>query len=211
MKSPATTTGVFPQAQITGIVLAGGRGQRMGGIDKGLVPLNGRPMVAHVLDALRPQVGAILINANRNLEQYGAFGYEVVPDAQDGYLGPLAGLASGMQSATTPYVVTVPCDSPLLGEGIVKRLYDSLMKDEAEICVAHDGERTHPVFTLLKRELLPSLLAFLDAGDRKIDRWFANHKLAVAYFADMPQVFVNVNSPEERQALEARITESRRC
>lgn len=211
MESSATATGAFPRDQITGIVLAGGRGQRMGGNDKGLVLLNGRPMVVHVLDALRPQVGAILINANRNLDQYGEFGCKVVPDVLGGYLGPLAGLASGMQSATTPYVVTVPCDSPLLGEGIVKRMYDSLTEAQAEICVAHDGERTHPVFTLLQRDLLPSLLAFLEAGDRKIDRWFANHKLAVAYFADMPQVFVNVNSPEERQALEAQLAESRRC
>lgn len=211
MDTASTISNAFPRDEITGIVLAGGRGQRMGGIDKGLAPLHGRPMVQHVLDALRPQVGAVLINANRNLEQYAALGCQVVPDALDGYLGPLAGLASGMQAATTPYVVTVPCDSPLIGADLVPRLYDTLAREHAQICVAHDGERTHPVFTLLQRELLPSLLAFLATGERKIDRWFAQHKLAVAYFADAPQAFINVNSPEERQELEARLAAAQRC
>ena len=211
MESSAQTSELFPRSEITGIILAGGRARRMGGVDKGLVLLNQRPMIEHVLTALRPQVGAILINANRNAEKYAALGCPVVPDALDGYLGPLAGLASGMQAATTPYVVTVPCDSPLIGADIVPRLYETLAREHAEICVAHDGERTHPVFTLLKRELLPSLLAFLAAGERKIDLWFAKHKLAVAYFSDTPQAFINVNSPEECRELEARLAAAQRC
>ena len=114
-------TALFPRQTITGVVLAGGRGSRMGGADKGLVDLHGKPMVAHAIDALRPQVGRLLINANRHLDQYMAFGCDVVPDALDGYLGPLAGLASAMQAAATQYVVTVPCDSPLLPDDLVER------------------------------------------------------------------------------------------
>lgn len=205
------TTTPFPRQAITGVVLAGGRGSRMGGIDKGLVVLRGKPMVVHALEALRPQVGRLLINANRHLDQYKIFGCDVVPDALDGYLGPLAGLASTMQAAATPYVVTVPCDSPLLADDLVERLYRALARDDAEIGVAHDGERLHPVFALLKRELLPSLLGYLEAGDRKIDVWFARHKLAIADFSDRADTFINVNNPDERTALEARLAEARRC
>lgn len=203
------STKPFPRQQITGVVLAGGRGSRMGGVDKGLVDLRGKPMVAHALDALRPQVGRLLINANRHLDQYRIYGCEVVPDALDGFLGPLAGLASAMQAATTPYVVTVPCDSPLLADDLVERLYRALTRDEADISVAHDGERLHPVFALLKRELLPSLIEYLAAGERKIDIWFARHALAIADFSDRAETFINVNNSDERAALEARLAEAR--
>ncbi len=204
-----TTAPSFPRQAITGVVLAGGRGSRMGGVDKGLVDLRGKPMVAHALDALRPQVGRVLINANRHLDQYKIFGCEVVPDALDGYLGPLAGLASAMQAAATLYVATVPCDSPLLADDLVERLYRALARDDADISVAHDGERLHPVFALLKRELLPSLIEYLAAGERKIDIWFARHRLAVADFSDRAETFINVNNPDERAALEARLAEAR--
>ncbi len=202
-------TASYPREDITGVILAGGRGERMGGVDKGLMVLNGRPMVERVLDALRPQVGCVLINANRNREQYAAFGCEVVPDADEGYLGPLAGLASGMEAAATPFVVTVPCDSPLIASGLVQRMYDTLLRGHAEICVAHDGERMHPVFALVRRELTGSLRTFLAAEGRKIDRWFANHRLAVAYFRDTPEAFININSPGDRAALEMRLMNAR--
>jgi len=193
---------VIPQTEITGVILAGGRAQRMGGTDKGLILLNGKPMIEHVITALRAEIDSLLINANRNLEQYAAFGYPVIPDIMDGYLGPLSGMASGMRAARTRYIVTAPCDSPLIGGDLVQRLYETLIREGADISVAHDGERMHPVFALIRRDLLPSLLDFLNAGQRKIDRWYAQHRLAVAYFRDQPEAFRNVNSPKERAELE---------
>lgn len=199
-----TETIIF-RKEITGVILAGGRAQRMGGIDKGLILLNGKPMVEHVIAALRVEIDNLLINANRNPEQYAAFGYPVVPDIMDGYLGPLAGMASGMQAAKTRYIVTAPCDSPLIANNLVQRLYETLIRDDADICTAHDGERMHPVFALMRCELLPFLLDYLNAGQRKIDRWYAQHRLAVADFRDQPEAFLNVNSLEERAALESRL------
>jgi molybdenum cofactor guanylyltransferase len=196
---------------ITGVVLAGGRGSRMGGEDKGLVVLNAQPMVEHVIARLRPQVGEILISANRNQERYAALGYRVIADLLGGYQGPLAGMASAMQTATTPYIATVPCDSPLFGMDLVDRLATALIRDDADVAVAHDGERTHPVFLLLKRSLLPSLLAFLDAGERKIDLWFARHCVALADFHDCPEAFINVNDAQEHRALETRLKETATC
>lgn len=201
----------YPRGHITGVVLAGGRGQRMGGIDKGLLPLAGKPMVAHVLAALRPQVAAIVVNANRNLAQYATFGHPVAADAIGDYYGPLAGMASAMEIAKTKYVLTVPCDSPLMACDLVARLYQALSQEHAKISVAHDGERMHPVFALLQRDLLPSLHEYLQSGERKIDRWFARHKLAIAYFADEPETFINVNDPKERAAVEARLAQVRAC
>lgn len=196
---------VIPQKEITGVILAGGRARRMGGIDKGLILLNGKPMVVHVIAALRAEIDNLLINANRNLEQYAAFGYPVIPDIMDGYLGPLAGIASGMRAASSQYIVTAPCDSPLVANNLVRRLYATLTREGADISVAHDGERMHPVFALMRRDLLPNLLDFLNAGQRKIDRWYAQHRLAVAYFRDQPEAFRNVNSPEERAELESEL------
>jgi molybdopterin-guanine dinucleotide biosynthesis protein A len=196
----------IPRKEITGVILAGGRAQRMGGIDKGLILINGRPMVEHVIAALRAEIDSLLINANRNLEQYAAFGYPVVPDIMDGYLGPLAGMASGMRACATRYIVTAPCDSPLVANNLVRRLYETLAREGADISVAHDGERAHPVFALMRRDLLPNLLDYLNAGERKIDRWYAQHRLAVAYFRDAPEAFLNVNSPQERAELENRLT-----
>lgn len=193
----------IPRKDITGVILAGGRAQRMGGIDKGLILLNGKPMVEHVIAALRAEIDSLLINANRNLEQYAAFGYPVVPDIMDGYLGPLAGMASGMRACATQYIVTAPCDSPLVANNLVRRLYETLTREGADISVAHDGERMHPVFALMRRDLLPDLLEYLNAGERKIDRWYARHRLAVAYFRDAPECFRNVNSPQERAELES--------
>lgn len=198
----------IPVSEITGLILAGGRGSRMGGIDKGLVLLNGRPMVAHVVERLRPQVSTVLINANRNLEQYRAHGFPVVSDQASGFLGPLAGMASGLQAAATLYVVTVPCDSPLIGSDLVARLAAALTHEDADIAVAHDGERPHPVFLLVKRALHDDLAAFLAGGGRKIDLWFARHRVAVADFSDSPQAFLNVNDPDERAALESKLLEA---
>ena len=201
----------YPRDDITGVILAGGRGQRMGGLDKGLMPLAGKPMVAHVLDALCPQVTTVLINANRNQDRYAAFGHRVVADSIGEYYGPLAGMASTMELATTQYVLTVPCDSPLMAHDLVARLYRALSQDKADISVAHDGERVHPVFALLRRDLSPSLHQYLRSGERKIDRWFAQHKLAVAYFPDERETFINVNDPQERAVVEAKLARVRAC
>lgn len=197
-----TPTNSIPRDDITGVILAGGRARRMGGIDKGLILLNGRPMVEYVIAAMRTEINKLMINANRHLDQYAAFGCPVIPDIMNGYLGPLAGIASGMRAASTPYIVTAPCDSPLIAGNLVQRLYETLVREGADISVAHDGERMHPVFALIRRDLLPNLLDFLDTGQRKIDLWYAQHRLAVAYFRDQPEAFRNVNSPEERAELE---------
>jgi len=203
-----TSTPAIPIEQITAVILAGGRGSRMGGVDKGLVSLQGRTMIEHVVERLRPQVGELLVNANRNIGRYEALGYRVVPDRRDGFLGPLAGMASGLAVAATPYVITAPCDSPVIGPDLVDRLSRALLENEADIAVAHDGERTHPVFLLLRRDLLDDLDAFLGAGGRKIDQWFARHRVAMADFSDCPDAFVNINDAGEHQSIENRIRET---
>lgn len=190
---------------VTAVILAGGRATRMGGQDKGLVELAGRPMIAHVLAALAPQVDRLIINANRNLERYAAFGWPVVTDEDSGFLGPLAGLAAGLRAAQTPLVLTAPCDSPLVATDLVARLYSALEDEDAEIAVPFDGERLQPVFALVRRELGDSLAAYLGGGDRKIDRWFVQHRLARVDFSDRPDTFVNVNDPDERAAVETRL------
>ncbi len=205
MGAPASSTDSLLRQQITGVVLAGGRARRMGGVDKGLVRLHGKPMIEHVLQALQPQVGQLIINANRNRDQYAVYGLEVVADMVGDYFGPLAGIASAMNAAKTTYVLTVPCDSPLLSDDLAERLYAALERERAEIGVAHDGNRMQPVFALLRRDLLSSVLEYLEAGERKIDRWFRQHRLALADFADRPDTFVNVNNADEHKLVEAKL------
>lgn len=192
---------LYPYNEITAVVLAGGRARRMGGQDKGLVEVNGRPMVDHVLAILKPQAGAIVINANRSLDRYARYGYPVVSDELSNFQGPLAGIASCMGHVATPYILTAPCDSPLLPPDLGPRLYEAFIEAQADIAVAHDGARMQPVFSLLNRELRASLFTFLSEGERKIDRWFARHKVALADFADRPDVFLNINTPQERAVL----------
>jgi len=199
------------RAQITGLVLAGGLGRRMsadgGGVDKGLAMLRGRPMVAHVIERLAPQVGALLINVNRNAERYAAFGHPVVPDAIEGYAGPLAGLHAGLHAAKTPWVVTAPCDSPFLPEDLVARLWNALQAapgGPAQLAVARTGgKQPHPVFALVERALLPSLEAFLASGRRKIDAWYAPLRVVEVDFPD-EDAFRNINTQEELRQNESR-------
>jgi len=195
----------YPRAAITGLVLAGGLARRMGGMDKGLVELAGRPMVEHVLDALRPQVGALLVNANRNLDRYAAYGHPVISDTLQGYLGPLAGTLSALQRLATEFLVTVPCDAPLVAPDLVGRLYDACIANDADVAVATDGQRQQPVFLLLRAGTAPALESYLAGGGRKIDTWFAQLRLAEADLSDALDTFVNVNDPGERQRLEARL------
>lgn len=195
----------YPRDAITGLVLAGGLARRMGGIDKGLVELAGRPMIDHVLDALRPQVGSLLINANRNIDRYAAYGHPVVSDTLQGFLGPLAGVLAALQRLATEFLVTVPCDAPLLAPDLVARLYEACVASDAEVAVAADGSHRQPVFLLLRAGTAPSLEAYLSGGGRKVGTWFASLRLAEADLSDALDTFVNVNDPDERQRVEARL------
>lgn len=190
---------------VTGVVLAGGRATRMGGVDKGLVPVNGRPMIQWVIDVLRPQVAELLVNANRNLEQYRDFGFPVIDDGDREFRGPLAGIASGLRAAASQYVAFAPCDSPLVCSDLVTRLRAALSRENTRIAVAHDGERLQPVFALLERGLLDDLMRYLDEGGRKIDRWYAEHGYAQADFSDVADSFANINAPDEKRALELQL------
>jgi molybdopterin-guanine dinucleotide biosynthesis protein A len=185
---------------VTGLVLAGGQGRRMGGVDKGLQVLRGHPMAHWVVQRLRPQVDALLINANQNTEAYAALGHRVVPDAIGGFAGPLAGLHAGLGAATTPLLVTAPCDSPFLPTDLVARLREALDRDGAQLAVATTGAQSHPVFTLARRDVLPHLSAFLDAGGRKIDAWYATLRVSLVDFADQQAAFSNINTREELAA-----------
>jgi molybdenum cofactor guanylyltransferase len=198
-------TTATPVHDITAVILAGGKARRMDGEDKGLITLQGKPMIDYIISALRPQADDIIINANRNAEQYGAFGLPVVADMLGDYFGPLVGMATGMHTTDNPYIVTTPCDSPFIPGTLVETLYRALEDQQADISVAHDGARMQPVFALLRCELLPSLLAYLNEGGRKIDTWYSRHRLALADFSGSPDTFMNLNTPEDRIALESRI------
>jgi len=188
--------------KITGLILAGGRGSRMGSVDKGLQAFRDRPMIAHVLERFAPQVDEILINANRSLDAYAAFGHRVVPDAIDGFAGPLAGLHIGMAHATHPLVATVPCDSPFLPPDLIARLSGAMQQRGADLAVAKTFDQPHPVFCLTRASLAPHLQAFLASGQRKIDKWYATLKLVEVPFDDEEAAFSNINTVEELKSLE---------
>ncbi len=201
-------------SEITGLILAGGRGSRMGGVDKGLQNFNGMPMALHTLMRLQMQVGHVMINANRNLAAYESFGAEVWPDVLADYPGPLAGFLTGLERCETPYLVTAPCDSPRFPLDLVARLAEAMDREQAEIAMAaapekdDQGEvkvRTQPVFCLLRIELLESLVQFTQGGGRKIDAWTAQHKTVVVPFdrpGDDPLAFANANTLAELKQLE---------
>lgn len=199
---------------ITGIVLAGGRGTRMGGVDKGLQLFNGKPLVEYALQRLQPQVGTMLINANRNLEVYEALGAPVLTDGLADFAGPLAGFLVGLAHCQTPYLATVPCDTPCFPADLIARLAQALTREEAEIAMAsapdETGElRNQPVFCLMKRELLLSLQVFTQAGGRKIGAWSAQQALVHVPFNlahDDPKAFYNANTLADLQQLEATLT-----
>lgn len=184
---------------ISGVILAGGLGRRMGGVDKGLQELDGRPLVAWVIDRLAPQVDELLINANRNGERYAAFGHAVVPDRIDGFAGPLAGLHAALSVARHPLLATTPCDSPFLPIDLVARLRAALDESGAELAVARSLGRVQPVFCLCRRSALPALSAHLAAGGRRVERWFCSLPLIEVSFEDQPAAFANINSAEDLQ------------
>ena len=197
---------MIARSEITGLLLAGGRAQRMGGIDKGLVPFQGKPLIEHAIHRLAPQVSGLLINANRNQDIYSHYGYPIVTDESEDFAGPLAGYLVGLKACKTPYMVTAPCDSPLFPTDLVLVLADRLKKEDANIAYAssQDSEGkiwAQPVFCLMKREVLHSLEQFLADGHRKIDRWFASQHACTAIFGNEP-AFANANTPEELAQLE---------
>ena len=183
--------------KITGVILAGGLGRRMGGIDKGLQELRGQPMVAWVVERLAPQVDELLINANQNSERYAAFGHRVVPDQIPDFAGPLAGLHAALSAAAHPLVATAPCDSPFLPADLISRLFSALTATDADLAVARTFDQPHPVFCLCKREVWPHLTEFLESGGRKIDRWYATLKVVEVAFDDEAEAFENINTKEE--------------
>ena len=189
--------------KITALILAGGRGSRMGSVDKGLQLFKGKPMVAHVLERLSPQVDEVIINANRSIEQYAAFGHRVVPDAIDGFAGPLAGLHVGMTQATTTLLATVPCDSPFLPLDLVTRLHTAMELGNVDLAVAKTYDQAHPVFCLVKRDLEPHLREFLASGQRKIDKWYATLRVVEVQFDDQESAFANINTEAELRELES--------
>ena len=187
---------------ITGVVLAGGKGRRMGGVDKGLQLFRGRTLIDLVLERMGPQVAEILINANQNRERYEAYGYKVVGDLFSGYAGPLAGLHSALSAASHDLVMTVPCDSPFLPMDLAERLETARRSQSADIAVARTGRQAHPVFCLVQRTLLPHLTSFLDDGGRKIDAWYADLNVVEVAFDDQPEAFTNFNTVDEMLAAE---------
>jgi molybdopterin-guanine dinucleotide biosynthesis protein A len=182
---------------ITGVILAGGLGRRMGGVDKGLQLLNDKPMVHWAIERFAPQVDEVLINANQNAAQYGAFGFPVVPDQIPDFAGPLAGLHAALSRAAHPLVATVPCDSPFLPADLVSRLKAALDADGADLAVARTFDQAHPVFCLCRRDVLPHLTAFLESGGRKVDHWYATLKVSEVAFDDQAEAFSNINTREE--------------
>ncbi len=197
---------VIEARHVTGLVLAGGRGSRMGGVDKGLQLHRGRPLAWHAIERLRPQVGALIVNANRHVDQYAQFGAPTVADAQADFAGPLAGMLAGLSLCRTPYLVTVPCDTPLFPADLVRRLADALDAPGAQIAMAatRDAQgalQRQPVFCLMAASLRDDLAAELARGERKIDRWAARHGLMEVAFDD-EQAFFNVNTRDDLDALD---------
>ena len=188
--------------EVTGIVLAGGQGSRMGGVDKGLAPFRGKALDAHAIERLAPQVDELLVNANRNPEAYAAFGHRVIADEIPGFAGPLAGFERGLAHARGALVATVPCDSPFVPPDLVSRLRAALEAEGADIAVAKTGDQPHPVFCLMRRGVHASLAAFLASGQRKIDKWYAALRVTEVAFDDEPEAFANINTRDELAGLE---------
>jgi len=191
---------VITQQDITGLILAGGRGMRMGGVDKGLQTLQGKPMIMHVMQRLQPQVDRIMINANQNLDRYRDFSFPVWSDEKNDYAGPLAGMQAGLIHCETAYMLTVPCDTPMLPTDLVTQLATALEQSTADIAVAntkqHDRIQRQPVFCLMKKTVLTDLTAALKRGVRKVDLWLAEKNVVDVVFDD-ETAFANINTLEE--------------
>lgn len=190
------------QNKVSGVVLAGGLARRMHNQDKGLVRFRGQPLVSYALQAMTLVSDQVLINANRNINQYSQFGFPVVTDDTDNFDGPLAGVLAAMRMSDYLEMLVMPCDSPMIQASHLQRLLDSLHQHNAEVAVAFDGKRLHPVFLAIKTTLLESLQAYLEQGERKIDRWLAQHRMVKVDFSDQPEIFVNINTLDELDQLQ---------
>lgn len=190
--------------EITGVILAGGRGSRLGGVDKGLVCLHGRPLIEHAIDALRPQVGGLLISANRNRDVYAAYGVPVIADVMGDYDGPLAGMLSAMRAAGTTYMVVIPCDAPSLPPDLVERLTGALTEAQAEASIVFCHGRMQPVFALMRSDVDDRLEQYLTAGGRGAGEWMHQLGAVSVDFSDRADAFDNINTPEELKRLEER-------
>jgi molybdenum cofactor guanylyltransferase len=198
------------QAHIAGVVLAGGRATRMGGQDKGLLMIDGQPMVVRICAALRSQVDSLLINANRNHAAYAELTQcPLLGDHIGHFAGPLAGMAAALNYTDLSYLVAVPCDSPFLAPDLVSRLYQAVQAEQAEIAMAMQDGKPQPVFVLLSRHLLPSLTLFLETGGHKIIDWYYQHRVAEVDFSDRAQMFENINTPQEQDRIEQQLRQSR--
>ena len=192
---------VMNKKNISAVILAGGQGRRMGGEDKGLIEFDGKPIIEILIEKLQQQQIEIVVNANRNYEKYQSYGLPVITDELENFQGPLAGFASAMKAVDTNYILTLPCDGPFLADNFVDLFIECQATTSSSICVAHDGERLQPVYALINVGLLDSLNQFLESGDRKIDRWYAQHDYAQVDFSAQKNMFGNINRPEDHQIL----------
>lgn len=190
---------------VTAVILAGGKGRRMGGIDKGLMQFNGIPMIEHVVKEIKTQCKKIIINANRHLDQYTSYQYPVISDDMSDFQGPLAGFSVALKLAETPFIITVPCDAPLLPPDYLPRMMDALLAQKADIAVVNDGERMQPVYALIKTTLADSLFQYLGKGERKIDLWYAQHNVIEVDFSNFKSCFNNINTPEQKIQMQSEL------
>jgi molybdopterin-guanine dinucleotide biosynthesis protein A len=190
---------------ITAIILSGGRATRMGGINKGLIPLQGKALIAHVIARLTPQVDEIFINANQSMDAYKAFNLPVLKDENADFIGPLAGFSLGLKQAKHDYLLTVPCDSPMLPLDLCQRLLAALKEKNADIAIASSQEIIHPIFSLCKKSVLPSLTQYLDQGDRRVSAWQKSLNYVNVEFSEFNDAFTNINTLEQLAALEAQL------
>ena len=194
--------------KISAIILSGGRATRMNGLDKGLVQLQQKPLIAHVIARLKPQVDEIFINANREIAQYQVFGLPVLKDENEEFIGPLAGFSLGLQHAKHDYVLTVPCDSPLLPLDLAQRLMAALLEHGADIVVASSDSNAHPVFCLMRKTMLPSLLAYVESGERRVSAWQKSQQYIEVDFSDCNDAFTNLNTFDSLAALELKLNQT---
>jgi len=194
---------MIERRRIDAVVLAGGQGRRMGGVEKGLVEVAGKPMIEWTLDAIRPQVNRVIINANRSLSEYRRFGVDVVEDRLDGFQGPLAGLHAALSAVESDYLLCVPCDAPRLPPDLVEQLSESMERHGAEIAAAEAGGRLHSLHALFDSRLASDLALRLQEGERKPDRWYASREFVRVDFDRESERFINVNTPDQRDQLAA--------
>ncbi len=191
---------MIDENQITGVVLAGGLGRRMGEQDKGLVVFNKKPLIEHIITSLQPQCASLIINANRNIDTYSQYGFAVASDLHSGFQGPLAGIAASMRACNTEWIITVPCDGPHVHKDYVERMRLALLEGAGQIAVARDQHRLQPVYALISADLVLDLEAYLRSGERKIDRWYQQYNLIEVDFSYNAAMFENFNTPEQLNA-----------